>query len=107
MGCARPACVVLPGEARRGIYLEIAALAAEAPEHIAARAADGVERPGVAGREEKRRVIRAECDRVEMEIVERFAGDRRAIGLVERDAADAAPVHEDVAGGDVDLLDCG
>ena len=72
-------------------HREVALLAAEPPDHLAGRAVDLVDRPGVAGRDEQV-AVGVDVDRVDVEEVER--GSDLRVGLGELDVVEAPPLEE-------------
>ena len=96
---------MLPAERDSRPELEVAALAAEAPDDPARAPADLVDRMRVAGGDEQVAVV-VDVDRVDVEVVIGAAGiSRQAIvGLHERHVVDAVPLEQNAAGPDVELL---
>ncbi len=95
--------VVLPGEDRAAPHAEVALLASEPPEDLAALAADQVHRPRVPGRDDEV-AVGGDVDRVDVEVVVRVARLLR-VALVERDVLEAPPLPEQPSAGDRHLLD--
>ena len=81
-------------------------LAAELPDHAAGRAVDLVAGAGVAAGDDQVVVGRIDRDRVDVKVVPGVGrlGRRRIVGLGQPDVLVRAPLEEDLAGGDVDLL---
>src|ERR1700733_12800343 len=97
--------MVLPVELRRTREAEIRALAVQAPDDLAAGTVDLVQRPGVATRDQQVAVVHL-ADRVDVKVVKRPLRVRRRVleALGERYMVQAAPVEQDLAGLEVDLL---
>ena len=99
---ARLVRVVLPGELGFVIRHEVAVLAAQAPDHLAAAPLELVQRPRMTSRDEQVSVPR-DLDRVEVQVV--VAILEREVGVSDGDVLEASPLEQKPASPHVDLLD--
>src|SRR5215211_63619 len=95
--------VVLPGGAGVLSHLEVALLAAEAPDHLAATAVHLVDGPRVAGGDEQVPVV-VDVYGVDVEVVEATAVIPLDVGLLDADVVYAVPLEEHLPGLYVHLL---
>src|SRR5262249_1549845 len=95
--------VVLPFEAGAWAAREVAALAAEAPEHPPGATVDLVCGPGVSGRGHEV-AVGCDVDRVDVEVVEARPGPGLDLGLGDRDVVEAVPLPEEAAARQRELL---